>query len=372
MSALDKRILFPDYMNCSLQLTGSIAKAFGQAAPFGSLAQLDAMLTPQVRNIILLVLDGMGVSTLQEHLMEDSFLRRHWLHTLSAVFPSTTLAATASLRTGLPPSQHGRLGWTMFFPQAQHSVDVYPNTLQFTRCQAADHHIADRFLPLNELSQRIARSTQAQSVAISKHDRVHAATLSEIRLRIQEQLALPGRHYLYVYDGQPDASMHDFGVNSPETHDIMAGIDLWCETLHQQLPKDTLLIITADHGLLDTEPVYMADHDELAGMLVRPAFIEPRAASFQVKPECINQFPDAFHRAFPGQFLLLTKQEALGKELFGPEPYMPGLEQYLGDFVALAIAGTALYHSRGQDVLIGMHAGLTSSEMEVPLILCEK
>lgn len=104
MNASDKTLYLPEYDRSGVSLIGSIAVFLGLDAPYGSLGSLDKLLQERApRNIILMVLDGLGYTSLMENLPEYSFLRRNLFLELSSVFPSTTVAATASLRSGLPP-----------------------------------------------------------------------------------------------------------------------------------------------------------------------------------------------------------------------------------------------------------------------------
>jgi predicted AlkP superfamily pyrophosphatase or phosphodiesterase len=368
LNGFNEQIKWPDYGQSSISLTGSIAAFFGLDAPYGSLTELDKWLTGNYRNVVLLVLDGLGSQSLAEALAEDSFLRRNKVRDLSAVYPSTTVAATASLRTGYPPARHGRLGWTMYFPQIKRSVDVYSNRLQYTDEQASTFHAADTFVPLDELAFRINACQSAQACSISAHDKVCAKDFDELHDHILKRCLPAGRHYLYAYFNEPDSSMHVHGVHSAQAKQWIRDLDRRCESLRKAMPEDSLFIITADHGLIDTRPVIVEDSPSLARMLIRPPVLEPRAAALYVKEKDRCFFPEAFHQAFGDAFLLISTEETIRQKIFGPGQYLPGLEQYLGDFLALAISDAALYQKTQHCRLIGMHAGLTPAEMMVPLI----
>lgn len=368
MNGFNEQIKWPDYGHSCISLMGSIASFFGLDAPYGSLAELDHRLDRDYRNVVLLVLDGLGSQSLTEVLPEDSFLRRNLVMNLSAVYPSTTVAATASLRTGYPPARHGRLGWTMYFPQINRSVDVYSNRLQHSNEQAAAFHAADTFVSLDELTFRINACQSAQADSISAHDKVCANDFDELDAHILKRCKSAGRHYLYAYFNEPDSSMHVHGVHSTQAKHWIKDLDRRCESIRKAMPEDSLLIITADHGLLDTRPVFVEHNPSLAGMLIRPPVLEPRAAAFYVKEEDRKFFPEAFHQAFGDDFFLINTEEAIQKQIFGQGESLPGLEQYLGDFLALAVSDAALYQKTQHCRLIGMHAWLTPAEMLVPLI----
>ena len=132
--------------------------------------------------------------------------------------------------------------------------------------------------------------------------------------------------------------MHVHGVHSTQAKHWIKELDRRCESIRKAMPEDSLLIITADHGLLDTRPVFVEHNPSLAGMLIRPPVLEPRAAAFYVKEEDRQFFPEAFHQAFGDDFFLINTEEAIQKQIFGQGESLPGLERYLGDFLALAVS----------------------------------
>lgn len=365
------QIIYPEYDRCSLNLLSSIGQFFGLRPAFPPLEELQALIQPTHQNIILLVLDGLGSYSLMELLGEDSFLSRHKLCDLSAVFPSTTVAATTSLRTGLPPAQHGWLGWTMFFPELSQSVDVFQNQVQFTGDQVAPYHAGRRFLPTFEISQQITDRRLAKGYAVSAHDALFARDWDQLSNVLLDVCREPGQKYVYAYYNQPDAEMHDTGVGSLQTKLVVKTLDRQVKRLADSLPMNTLLLITADHGLLDTRPVYVSDHKVLKEALIRPPVLEPRAAALYVKPEMLGAFPAIFDQAFGHDFYLMKSQKAVERGLFGPAPHRADLLSYLGDYLALAVGDKALYNHRGQKTLVGMHAGLTRREMVVPLVVAK-
>ena len=66
------------------------------------------------RNVVLLVLDGLGDNLLRVS-KEAIWLNRHRRGRLTSVFPPTTATAITTYLTGEPPSRHGLTGWHMYF-----------------------------------------------------------------------------------------------------------------------------------------------------------------------------------------------------------------------------------------------------------------
>lgn len=363
---------WPDYRNCGINMMSSVLLDFGLPTVHPGLPVLDDLLKKPYRNIVLLLLDGLSNSALEEHLPDTSFLRLHNRHTLSAVFPSTTTAATTSIRTALSPAEHGWLGWTMYFPQLDESVDIFPNTKQFQRVLARDFHCAQEYFPLKTATQRINEAKAGRAFSVSPYDEVRADSLPTISHAVQEICNMEGRHFIYAYWGEPDASMHSTGCMSTQTHLVINSLDLQVQRMAETMPEDTLLLVTADHGLVDAKPECFEHHPRLMDMLVRAPVVEPRAAALFVKPDQKMHFQSAFQQAFGEDFILIKSEEAVASGLFGPGIPHERIMDTLGDYLALSVSNKALYMKKEQCNLIGMHAGLLKREMQVPLIIARE
>ena len=101
----------PDYDNCLVNLANSILKEFGAKTSAKTLPMADQYLKKDYQNVVVLLLDAMGISILEKHLKEDGFFRSHLAGEYDSVYPPTTVAATTSILSGLYPNEHGWLGW---------------------------------------------------------------------------------------------------------------------------------------------------------------------------------------------------------------------------------------------------------------------
>ena len=119
---MNKEILWPDYQNSLANLPNSILKKFGAEPAGDSLPLLDKYLEKDYKNIILILLDGMGKNIVEEHLSPDGPFRSNYKGTYLSTFLSTTVAATTSVITGLQPCEHAWLGWDCYYPQIDKNV----------------------------------------------------------------------------------------------------------------------------------------------------------------------------------------------------------------------------------------------------------
>lgn len=361
---------FPDYTRCGVNLAASILRYFGVEAGHQSLPELDAVLNERAwRNIVVMLFDGMGVDALRRHAPEGGFLKRQRGEVISAVFPSTTTAATTSLVSGREPGEHGWIGWTVHFADIGKSIDIFLNSVQFTNEPAGETSVVRDHFPYTAVTELITRSGKARGESVSPYHGVIVDTLDGLFDETKKLMRGQGRHYLYAYWPDPDHTMHLRGIGHAEVRRRIEEIDERLSAFSSTLAEDDLVIVTADHGLVDGEPEFFEDHPELEAMLRIAPSVEPRAAALYVKNECLEAFPGAFREAFGDHYLLYTQKEALESGLFGVHPGRAELPSLIGDYFATSTGPHALYLKREHCKLIGMHAGLTEQEMSVPMII---
>ena len=361
----------PDYQNCCLNLISSISGYFGCPLAHPTLPFLDGRLEKKrYRNIIVMLFDGMGVDILNKALPENSFFRTHLPHVLSAVYPSTTTNATTAIECGLSPREAGWLGWTLYFPQIQKPVDIFINRSNGEI--AADYNVAQRFIPRTMLFPRITAAGQAKACCVSRFGDVKAETRDELFDTVLTLARDEQPRYIYAYDGDPDHTMHEAGCYAPQVLELVRDFDRRVEKLARELPDDTLLLVTADHGLIDSEFHYLDEEaPELLDMLVHAPSIEARAVSFHVKPECKDAFPGVFLKHYAGHFRFMPGETFI-RDFLGDGETRPNVYDFVGDYMALATDHWCLQDHRGDHELKGVHAGLTEQEMRVPLIVAKE
>jgi hypothetical protein len=354
-----------------LGIPNSILTYFGAPAHHATLPVLDRALTTRPRNVVLLVLDGMGNDMLTANI-PDGFFARNRAAVLPSVYPCTTTAAITTFVTGLSPAEHGWLGWSCYFREIDQCVDLFSGVRGGTKQPAADPDIVDKLLDYTDLRDQIrAANPSVQTHGVSAFAEIPVDTCEEACAEILALCARPGPHYIYAYLVQPDSAMHKRGCYDAQVKDLVASFDRQIEHLAAQL-SDTLLIVTADHGLTDCEILCIEDFPELHAMLTCLPSREPRSLSFFVKDECKERFPALFRALFGREFALMTGQQALSLNLFGEGPLHPKARDFVGDFVALATGKIGLWYrnseGKGYD-FAAAHAGLRAEEMLVPLIL---
>jgi predicted AlkP superfamily pyrophosphatase or phosphodiesterase len=369
-------MIFPNYERCVLNVACSVLKLFGAEPAHAYLPEITGI--SRKSHVALVILDGMGEDALTL-LPEGAFLRRKRVTTLTSVCPSTTTAATGSLYSALSPAEHGWLGWSCYFKEYARLVDLFLDRDSYT-LEKLTSSPAKALMPYDSVFTRLKNAgVKARTRAVfpfepdfnGMDELVTARTLDEAALAVR---GLNGRDaFTMLYLTDPDETMHEKGARSEQAVRVMKQLNDWAEALASKL-RDTTLIITADHGLIDvTEVVQLNERPELMEFLTMPPSIETRAASLFVKRGREREFEEAFRDALGRDFLLMCRDEALSRGLFGPGALHQKTDDFIGDYLALATGTKALYYqprgAKPHGRMIGHHAGLTEQEMLVPLIL---
>ena len=118
-----KEYIIPNYKNESvINIISGIRKNYG----YRPLNEYDkSLFNKKYKNIIYLLLDGLGTNILNDSLKEDSFLRTNYYKTINAIYPSTTAAATTSAKSGLYPLESGWTGWHNYIKEANKNLILF-------------------------------------------------------------------------------------------------------------------------------------------------------------------------------------------------------------------------------------------------------
>lgn len=364
-------IKYPDYDKCITNLTCSILKEFQVEPKHQTLPMVDQLLNKNYKNVVVLLLDGMGINIMEKNLEETGFFRKHLVDVYSSVFPPTTVAATTSIDCGLYPNEHCWLGWDCYYKELDKNVTVFTNTLTDTDIPAADFHVAFCYCPYQNVGKQIEQAG-GQAFYATPFVKPYPADFDDICNRIEELCQQDGKKYIYGYWNEPDHTMHRRGCYSAEAKEILQKLERKVEELCEKL-EDTLVLITADHGHMDSAGETLEDYPQILECLVRMPSIEPRALNLFIKDGMKEQFETEFRKAFGDKFLLLTKEEVKEKQLFGTGTDHERFDEMLGDYLAVAVSDLSIYNTREQkETFIGVHAGLAKEEMEIPLIVIAK
>lgn len=381
----------PDYTGGGIaNLMRTIAEACGAGnttqPPLAPRFGLDARALARVQNVVLLVADGIGAATLATdgcgRLCRDSG------QSLSSVFPSTTAAAIPTFMTALPPSQHALTGWHMWLAELQAVTAVLPLRPRAAAAFADDLAALPAKLfdhaPLYPSLQRPAWVLSPREIAGSPFNRFHCrgadilayADLDGMLQMLAGLVAIPGRKYIYAYWPDYDSVAHHYGVASREARQTLLQ---FCQGVDRLLAdiagSDTRIIVTADHGFIDSPEsrnIALDDHRELADMLALPLCGEQRVAWCYLKPGAAADFEACAAASLGDRAWVVPSPRLIADGWFGPGPAHAKLASRVGDYALVMndnwtikdwLPGEDRYRLRGH------HGGISVDEMRVPLVV---
>ncbi len=383
----DMPLPLPDYGGGSIvNLMASLIRSQGGKADYPNLRLLPPEEIQGHTNVMLLVIDGLGADWLTER-SPAGILNRHRLGNITSVFPTTTASAITTFLTGDAPQQHGITGWFTYFRELGCVMSVLPGHPRYGGIgyRQAGVDLA-ALLGHRCLANRIRNPVFFVTPANIAHSDYNLAHLGSAQVRPFEDLrdmfrqagrvlrADPHPKYLYLYWPGLDSRGHDAGMDSPLTARHLEAIEqALTDFMVASAGTDTLVLVTADHGLIDTRPadrIELTDHPELAACLSLPLCGEPRAAFCYLRPHHIQTFEDYCQQVLGAHALVRPSQELILQGLFGEGEPHPRLQERVGDY-SLLFTGRGVIReqlpSEKNKAQIGVHGGLSATELFVPL-----
>jgi len=333
---------------------------------------------PATRRACLLIVDGLGWELLRDHPAAAPFLSELTMtgRALTAGFPATTVTSLSSLGTGLPPGQHGMLGYQVAVPGTGRLLNglrwddrVDPLSWQpspsiYQRATAAGvdaYRVAARGLEKTGFSIAAMRGATYRA----------ADSLGALVAQAAGALGGSDRSLVTVYHAELDGTGHGFGAQSEAWFYQLAHVDKLAEQLASALPANTTMYVTADHGMVDASADERIDVDTTPELREGVELLggEPRARHVYARPGAAADVLAAWREVLGPRAWVSSRQEAIESGWFGPVD--PRFTARIGDVVAAPAGPWAIVATKAERLessLIGMHGSLTPGDQFVPLL----
>jgi hypothetical protein len=362
-------------------------------------------------NVILVLVDAFGWRFFERFSADSPFLQ-HFVREgkvlrWTSQFPSTTTAHITCLNTGLPPGQSGLFEWQFYEPALDSMIepltfafagDKLPETLRKAGVDPAlifpvptyvqslmDAGVQPAvYQPLEYLRTSyttwMLHGTQPQGYR----------TVPEGLVKLRQELAQPGPpRYFFFYTSSVDMIGHYDGPSSPQ---FEAEVETVLFMLHRALleplrksAQNTLLIFTADHGMVETDPrttIYLNTDPAFAGIerllqrdrtgkLLSPGG-SARDVFLYINDGLVEEAQAFLAERLVGKAEVVTTRSLVEQGYFGPPPFAPKFLARVGDLVVLPYAGESVWwyeKDRFEQKFYGHHGGVTPAEMEIPVCL---
>lgn len=382
-------ILLPDYEKSILNLITSVLKKFNVESDYSELKELKKVMAKEYKNIVMIILDGMGENVL-EHISPNGLFEKNKLCNVTSVFPSTTTAAMTTYYSGKLPIETGWIAWTQYFKEYGKYINVLAEEDDLTgeKLKTSDLKLSDIIGYKNIYEKILENNDDVQVVEImpeycNKRTKLtlSANNIDEVCYGISTICSSnKNKQFVFAYCDNPDSILHKNGCCSDEAKEFILMTEKRVEQLVNELRgTNTLLIISADHGHNDIkEKISIMDMPEIQECLIMPPSLESRTISFNVKENRKDDFEKEFKKKFDGKYILYNKEEFLKTGLMGNKKEHRKIDDFIGNYVAIAISDTIIalenYSNKERKRASekkSTHCGLTRNEMEVPVIVFE-
>lgn len=341
---------------------------------------------PASRRVVVALVDGMGMTVLKRWKAHAPFLsasaerRRR----ISTSFPSTTATALTSFGTGKPPGEHGILGYDLLAPDHPRGPRVVnhlgkwdPELVpeQWQPVPTVLERLDAAGIPAVTVSQKRFAGSGLTRAGLRGGTFVGANSHDERVTRTVEALSQHSHAVVYAYWNEVDKAGHEHGMDSAEFARALEDVDFALKRLVAQAPEDTLVLVTADHGMLDVPEAKRLDYSEHPELTEVFAFTagEPRMVHLYWREQASADERRAAleaWRAYTGRSaVVMEKAEALAAGWFGEVAERNAAR--IGDVIVAATAPVAFFDGRRVGAhafeMIGQHGSLTPEELAIPL-----
>ncbi len=380
----------PNYQDGAIvNLMSSIRQGRGgKPGLYGELSALSAHEIRSATNVVLLVLDGLGYDYLTTQ-GAGSCLHQQLYCGMDAVAPPTTAASITTFLTGVAPQQHGLTGWFTWLREVGSVVTVLPYAVRGNRSELQANGVyPDALFKHSSIFDQMdvdcyslmpdwLSESAFNNSLLGKAELVLHRGLSDYYGKIAEVVKRDQQaKYLYAYWPQFDGLAHQHGVASKQLADHFTKLDQGYAKLQQELAgTDTLLLVTADHGFIDTQRrtrLLINDFPEILDCLQIPLCGEPRLVYCYVQFHKRQQFIELVQQHLGHAVTLHHGADLIQQGLYGQGEPHPELVSRVGEFVLEMRENYTLTQrlpGETEFYMIGQHGGLSEAEMRVPLVI---
>lgn len=349
----------------------------------------DVLDLPAARRGCVVLVDGLGFHLLHRAAaVAPTLLELTRPEPLDAAYPTTTATNLASLGTGLPPGEHGLLGATVALPDTDRPMSLLHWKLAGVgpRVSLLERVPPERLQPRPTLLQR-AEGAGLDPVTVGP--RVHdGAGLNRAALRgaphvgadhpaelttvVPMLLRERDRRFVYAYHGALDLAGHVHGTTSDEWREALRAVDGLVGALLERLPPDTLLVVVADHGMVDVPEEGLLEVADEPSLLegVRVLAGEPRLRHVHALGGAAADVLAAWRQVLGDRWWVASREQAIDAGWFGS--VSDPVRERIGDVVVAARERVGMIEKAvdpRQRQLVGHHGSVTDVERAIPLVL---
>lgn len=216
-----------------------------------------ALNLPSAPRVCVVMVDGLGFYNLADRLGHAPALRSMGIgEPITTVVPSTTAAGITSFGTGLRPGMTAMTGYSLRVPHTDRSFSLIKWPDSGTRVEhwqtqpTLFEDLGDYANEAVTIQPKKFQGSGLSYAALRGARALYGQTLEE-RMQLAACSLASNARCAYVYWGEIDAAGHKNGWCSDAWIGQLEIFDAGISLLRRLLPNGTLLVITADHGMID-------------------------------------------------------------------------------------------------------------------------
>lgn len=358
---------------------------------------------PKANSAVVVIIDGLGIENLLEFRGHAHFIGKT-RDSLVSTCPSTTATALTAFGTAYPPALTGMLGYSLRDRHGKvFSLISWNETVE----------IADKWQTQSTLAECYGKQLEWYLIGENKFSNPGLTTAAfrgftikarnkfsqraELALEIlrsksygnseksEEHEYEPKRKFIYIYWGQIDKLGHHHGYGSRPWVEEIENLNYELDRIATRIPPDTLLVVSADHGMINPDTFIDLAADKEVNGLVELVAGEGRALHLYCKSENQETLRNIMWQRYGGMALISTTEEIVNSGIFGysnagmhnsnmqislPVAHKDALGQVILFSANKVVFGHSKYISSTAMQMPGVHGSITKTEMLVPL-LCE-
>jgi len=412
MKKLNSNFIFPEYQdNCFSNIPSTVFNLFGikTEKPTVSKDYFENYVNKGYKNIIVFLIDGLGFYQWKRYANRFALFKqlddKECLKSLTSIFPSTTASALNTISSGLTPTEHGLFEWFLYLQEIDKTIETLPfkELGSEKRDSLLDEEVSSKVLFSDSTIYELLKSHDINSFSFVNKDYAESTyskvtrkgsgsiafnNFSDLVVKLRSQLLeSKGRNYYFIYWDKLDSLSHEYGPSNDACRVELSKISHLfltelIEKIDEKTKKETLLIVTADHGQIDVdwkETIYLnkdrllmeALQKDKKGDIILPTG-GPRGVFLHVKESGVEAIQKHLESKFKNKADVIKTEEAIALGLFGKNEMKNKFKSRLGSLIILPYQNYTVWREYQDEKFefLGHHGGLSKEEMAIPFSIC--
>ncbi len=320
--------------------------------------------------VVVLVLDGLGWEQLRTRGHLTPTLQSMAGGPIRSVLPTTTATALTSITTGLPPGDHGLIGYRINVNGEVLNVLRWATAAGDARQTIPPQKVQSNLAFLGHRPPVITKAEFARTGFTQAHlDGVRFAGYRMASSLVTEvaRLTRSSEPFVYAYYDGVDKVSHEYGLGAHYDAEVAAADRLVGDVLDAAAPG-TAVVVLSDHGQVEVGANVVPIASEVIAHVSMQSG-EGRFRWLHARPGRANALVEASIACHGDTAWVRTREEVIEGGWFGPTVSADASAR-LGDVALVAREDVAFIDptDTGLFELVGRHGSATLAEISVPLL----